>query len=150
MVYLLDTNHCSRIINGDTTLIDRLQQNANVGVSTSVIVRGELIFMAQNSQQRASNLQRVQAFLTAIDLYPINKSIGDRYGELKAKLYEQFAPKKRDQRRRTKIQDLGFDDNDLWIAATALAYNLTVVSADSDFSRIQQVQPLQLETWFSP
>lgn len=34
--------------------------------------------MAQHSQQQASNLQRVQAFLQAIDLYPINGEVGDR------------------------------------------------------------------------
>ncbi len=103
--------------------------------------------MAQNSQQRTANLQRVQAFLRAIDLYPVNGSVSDRYGELKAKLYEQFAPKERSKRRRTKIQDLGFDDNDLWIAATAIHYSLTVVSVDSDFPRIQQALPLPLENW---
>jgi tRNA(fMet)-specific endonuclease VapC len=148
-VYLLDTNHCSRIINGDSAVITQLQQNASTGVATSVIVRGELIFMAQNSQQQTSNLQRVQAFLQAIDLYPVNGEVGDRYGELKAKLYAQFAPKERNKRRQTSIQDLGFDDNDLWIAATAIQYNLTIVSADSDFQRIQQVQRFPLITWVS-
>jgi tRNA(fMet)-specific endonuclease VapC len=148
-MYLLDTNHCSRIINGDLSVIGQLQKNAGAGVSTSVIVRGELIFMAQNSQQRTANLQRVQAFLQVIDLYPVNGAVSDCYGELKAKLYEQFAPKERSKRRRTKIQDLGFDDNDLWIAATALHYSLTVVSVDSDFPRIQQALPLSLENWIA-
>ena len=148
-MYLLDTNHCSRIINGDSSVISRLQQSAGVGVATSVIVRGELIFMAQNSQQRTANLQRVRAFLQAIDLYPVNGSVSDRYGELKAKLYEHFAPKERNKRRRTKIQDLGFDDNDLWIAATAIHCSFTVVSVDSDFPRIQQALPLTLENWIA-
>ncbi len=148
-MYLLDTNHCSHIINGDFAIISQLQQNANAGVATSVIVQGELIFMAQNSQQQASNLQRVEAFLQAIDLYPVNGEVGNCYGKLKAKLYAQFAPKEKNKRRQTRLQDVGFDDNDLWIAATALQYNLTIVSSDSDFQRIQQVQRFPLVSWVS-
>ncbi|MGH8001728.1 MAG: hypothetical protein ACREPR_20460 [Brasilonema sp.] len=35
----------------------------------------------------------------------------------------------------------------MWIASTALHYNLTVVSGDSDFQRIQQVQAFHCESW---
>jgi tRNA(fMet)-specific endonuclease VapC len=59
----------------------------------------------------------------------------------------QFGPKERAKRRRTKIQDLGFGDNDLWIAATAIHHNLTLISTDSDFTRIKQVCDLNIESW---
>jgi tRNA(fMet)-specific endonuclease VapC len=42
---------------------------------------------------------------------------------------------------------LGFDENDLWIAAIAYQHNLIVVSADSDFQRIQQVKTLSVDSW---
>ncbi|WP_460200559.1 PIN domain-containing protein, partial [Scytonema sp. NUACC21] len=61
--------------------------------------------------------------------------------------FNQFAPKEKSKRRKTKITDLGFDENDLWIAAVALQHGLTVVSADSDFQRIQQVRALSTESW---
>ncbi|MCC5644109.1 hypothetical protein LC607_14355 [Nostoc sp. CHAB 5824] len=48
-------------------------------------------------------------------------------------MFNQFAPKEKSKRRKTKITDLGFGENDLWIAAIALQQNLTIVSADSDF-----------------
>jgi tRNA(fMet)-specific endonuclease VapC len=40
-MYLLDTNHCSRIIAGDHPLIQQLQAHLEDGIATSVIVRGE-------------------------------------------------------------------------------------------------------------
>jgi tRNA(fMet)-specific endonuclease VapC len=146
-MYLLDTNHCSRIIFGEPDLIQQLQVHSEAGVATSVIVRGELLYMAAKSERTAANRQIVKAFLDTIDLYPINLAISDIYGDLKGKLVNAFGPKEKAQRRKFNIQTLGFGDNDLWIAATAIHYNLTVVSADDDFQRIQQVHPFSLESW---
>lgn len=146
-MYLLDTNHCSRIIFGETNLIQQLELHREVGVATSVIVRGELLYMAAKSQQTAANIQQVKAFLNTIDLYPINLSISDIYGDLKGKLINTFCPKEKAERRKFNIQTLGFGDNYLWIAATAIHYNLTVVSTDNDFRRIQQVYSFVLESW---
>ena len=147
MIYLIDTNHCSRIIFGETNLIQQLELHSEAGVATSVIVRGELLYMAAKSQQTAANIQQVNAFLNKIDLYPINLSISDIYGVLKGKLINTFGPKEKAERRKFNIQTLGFGDNDLWIAATAIHYNLTIVSTDNDFRRIQPVYSFALESW---
>ncbi len=147
MIYLIDTNHCSRIIFGETNLIQQLELHSEAGVATSVIVRGELLYMAAKSQQTAANIQQVNAFLNKIDLYPINLSISDIYGDLKGKLINTFGPKEKAERRKFNIQTLGFGDNDLWIAATAIHYNLTIVSTDNDFRRIQPVYSFALESW---
>jgi tRNA(fMet)-specific endonuclease VapC len=72
------------------------------------------------------------------------------HGQLKAALINQFAPKEKRQRRRTKITDIGFDDNDLWIVAIAIQHNLILVSTDSDFQRIKTVRDLTIETWYTP
>ncbi len=146
-MYLLDTNHCSRIISGDRTLIQQLQSRLTEGVATSVIVQGELRFMVQKSQRRAENLQTVDAFLQAISLYPISGAVANVYGKLKGDIVNQLGPKDKAQRRQATIQGLGFSDNDLWIAATALHYDLTLVSADQDFKRLQSVQSLSVESW---
>ena len=147
MTYLLDTNHCSRIIFGEANVIRRLQEHIGLGVATSVIVQGELLYMVQKSSQQEANLRFVRTFLQTIDLYPISGGVADVYGSLKGKIVEYFGPKDKAKRRKFTVQDLGFSDNDLWIASTALHYNLTIVSGDSDFQRIQQVQTLALESW---
>jgi tRNA(fMet)-specific endonuclease VapC len=146
-MYLLDTNHCSRIILGEPAIIKQLQLHSEAGIATSVIVRGELFYMAAKSEHRAANLQQIRAFLDLIDIYPINLPISEIYGALKGKLISAFGPKDKKQRRKFSPQNLGFGDNDLWIAATTIHYNLTVVSADNDFRRIQQVESFALESW---
>ena len=103
--------------------------------------------MAERSQQKERNLALAHRFLEGIYTYDINGETADIYAQLKAALFNQFAPKEKSKRRKTKITDLGFDENDLWIAAVALQHNLTVVSDDSDFRRIQQGGTLTLESW---
>ncbi len=51
-------------------------------------------------------------------------------------------------RRRTKLQDPGFTENDLWIAAIGVRNGLRVVSQDSDFPRMAEAYPgLEWENW---
>lgn len=148
-MYLLDTNHCSKIIGGDRNVIQKLQNNTNQGVGISAITRGELIFMVEKSEKVEENRHKFSPFLDNINTYFIDNNISDCYGQLKAKILKHFGPKDKNQARKITIQKLGFSDNDLWIAATAISYKLTVVSADSDFVRIQEVQQLALQNWCS-
>jgi tRNA(fMet)-specific endonuclease VapC len=74
-VYLLDTNHCTFLIEGEPTVINHLQEVGNALTVTSIIVAGELQFMAQNSQQKTANLLKIRAFLQRIDVYSIDLAI---------------------------------------------------------------------------
>jgi tRNA(fMet)-specific endonuclease VapC len=114
-----------------------------------VVVQGELIFMAENSERKQQNLANVTNFIQYLRIYLTDETTAAIYGQLKAALINQFAPKEKSQRRKTKIRDIGFDDNDLWIAAIALQHNLILVSADSDFQRIKTVRDLPVESWYN-
>ena len=146
-MYLLDTNHCSGAILGDPNILRRLAENENTAIATCVIVQGELLYMTERSQRTERNLALVHRFLQGIYIYNIDGETADIYAQLKAELFNQFAPKEKSKRRKTKITDLGFGENDLWIAAVALQHNLTIVSGDSDFGRMQQVRTLPLDSW---
>ena len=148
-MYLLDTNHCSRIIHGDTAIIRRIAEVGESQVATCIIVEAELLFMAYKSAQKSSNLLRIQTFIQDIAIYLIDEETANIYAKFKAEILEHFGPKEKNKRRKTKIEDLGIGENDLWIAAIALRHNLTIVSADSDFQRMGEVKNLQLESWFS-
>ena len=146
-MYLLDTNHCSRIIQGVPNIINRILAVGEDKLATCVVVQGEPIYMVEKSKQRQANLERVTEFLQDIRIYSVDPASAILYGQIKATLFKQFAPKEASKRRKADIRNLGFDDNDLWIAAIALRHDFTIVSADSDFQRIRQVIPLSLESW---
>lgn len=119
-------------------------------IGISVITRGELFFMVEKSDRQAENLGKVTQFVEALNIYRIDDALADYYGQLKGKTLRHFGPK-RDKAKCSKvtIQKLGFSDNDLWIAATAISHGMTVISADRDFVRIQEVQHLSLDNWRS-
>jgi len=148
-LYLLDTNHLSRLIERDPNICNRLLALDNANLTTSVVVWGELIFMAENSQKKAANLVRVRLLLRDIQIIPIDRKTAEIYGQLKAEIIARFGPRERNKRRRTRIEELGVHENDLWIAATALCHGLTIVSSDSDFERIREARAIHLENWLS-
>jgi tRNA(fMet)-specific endonuclease VapC len=146
-MYLLDTNHCSALIFGDSILIKKIAEVGTLKIAISVITEGELLYMAENSTRIEENLAIIKEFLQDISVYDIDSNTSAIYAKLKAKIMELFAPKEKSKRRKTKITDLGIGENDLWIASTAIANSLTIVSADRDFIRIKEAWNFALETW---
>ncbi|KAM3098287.1 type II toxin-antitoxin system VapC family toxin [Phormidesmis sp. 146-35] len=146
-MYLLDTNHCSYIINHHPRVIAELRSRSETSFGINIITYGELLYMVEKSTQKVENHKAVQSFLDAIGLYQLDEETAMIYSRLKIAVFNQFAPKDQTKRRKTSIQNLGFDDHGFWIAATALQHKLILVSADSDFTQIQQVCPLTTESW---
>jgi len=149
-VYLLDTNHCSRLIDQHPAIVNRLEALGDAIVATCVIVKGELTFMVQRSEMKAENEAKVQALLQDMELFPVDDATADIYGMLKAGLLAKYGPKEKAARQKTKIERLGFSDNDLWIAAIAKCRDFIVVSADASFERMKDVAGLTVERWWSP
>ena len=139
MVYLLDTNACSRVIQGDSNLINRIVEVGEAQVATCVIVQAELLYMAYKSEQKARNLAQVKVFLQDIKIYFPDEETADIYAQFKAAILDHFGLQEKKKRRKTRIENLGIGENDLWIAAIALRNGLTIVSSDSDFQRMQAV-----------
>jgi tRNA(fMet)-specific endonuclease VapC len=145
-MYLLDTNHCSRVLENDPMVVERLATLGDATIATCTIVQGELIFMVEFSNQRAINLRRVEALLSRITVYPIDGEVADWYGSLKAKLLDRFGPKAKAKRRKTTLAAIGVSDNDLSVAAVAKRQGCVSVSNDRDFARIAEATDLAIET----
>jgi tRNA(fMet)-specific endonuclease VapC len=117
-------------------------------VCTCVIVQCELQFMAERSERRETNLVRLKTFFRDIEVLPVRPEVAVTYGEIKSALLKRLNPRNRLGRRGAKLEQLGFTDNDLWIAAIAVCNDLTVLSQDSDFARIAGAYPaLRWENW---
>jgi tRNA(fMet)-specific endonuclease VapC len=146
-MYLLDTNHCSFLIEGNTKVINQFQAKSDTIIATCAVVAGELRYMAQKSQQKTANLIKIQLFLHQIDIYAVDAQTAEIYGDFKVEIIKKFGPKEKRKRNNTTLLDIGISENDLWIVATALRHSMIVVSCDSDFERMRQVREFPLENW---
>jgi tRNA(fMet)-specific endonuclease VapC len=147
-MYLLDTNHCSALIFNEPNVVNRAKAVGNDNLAISIITEGELLYRVENSERVEENRAVIYEFLEDISIYDIDSGTSRIYAKLKAKIMNEFAPKERNKRRKTKITELGIGENDLWIAASAIYNNLVVVSADRDFKRIQKAWDFSLEAWY--
>ncbi|HEX7375537.1 MAG TPA: type II toxin-antitoxin system VapC family toxin [Pirellulales bacterium] len=89
----------------------------------------------------------------------ITKNVAQDYGAMKAWLFSNCGPKqkKSNAKRAEELvnpstgKELGIDENDIWIAAQAAAYNLVLVTNDSrgNFGKIiaQFARTLTVENW---
>ena len=146
-MYLLDTNHCFRLIARDPRIVERVESLWSARIVTAVTVVGELRYGASISDRKQENTTAVSTFLDGIAHLPITTAVAEHYGALKAAILKRFGPRDRTRRRQFNPSKLGFHDNDLWIASCALDAQLTLVSSDGDFTRIAEVSPLSVESW---
>lgn len=133
MTYMLDTNAFSDLMREHAKLDARL---ANVAPTDPVlicsIVRGEVLHgiqrLPQGKRRRELEAKAARLF-TKLPCEPVPEAAGDDYAAVKTGC---------------ERSGLVMDENDLWIAATALALGAVLVSRDSDF---QKVDGLTVEDW---
>ena len=128
---LLDTNAVSDLMRDHAQVKARVGRHADP-IVTSVVVVGEIGYGLNRlpaAKKRTDLAARALSILTALRIEPVTELIADAYGRLKASL---------------ESQGLNLDDNDLWIAATAITHGGLLVTRDQIFS---QVPGLQVQDW---
>ncbi len=124
--YLLDTVIIAAYFNRETIIRQKLKDTT---VYVSCITIGELYFGAYNSQQVANNVKQIKDFIAINAVLQCDENTADQYGQIKRLLRAKGRP---------------IPENDIWIAATALQFGLTLVSRDAHF---KEVDRLLLEAW---
>ncbi len=131
--YLLDTNVVSPLLTAtEPHLVQRIAEVGETTVCTSTIVLGELRFGAQLAQ-RPDLMERIDHLTRRMTILPLANATAERYGRLRAEL---------------RRQGTGVSANDLWLAAQALTFDLTLVTRNQrEFSRIPG---LRVHDWTAP
>lgn len=94
-------------------------------IFVSQITIGELLFGAELSAKSVQNKNMYINFCNKFQLLPVNFATAQAYAKIKATLRKLGTP---------------IPENDMWIAATALAFDLAIVTGDRHFERVPNLQ----------
>ena len=130
MRYLLDTNILIAGLKGALRVRQKLEVLPSTDLVLSPIVLGELEVGAEKSAHPAKNHARLAALIQGFPVEALDANTSHHYGRIRAELECKGTP---------------IGNNDLWIAAHALALEATVVTDNErEFSR---VSGLTVENW---
>ncbi len=134
MTYLLDTNTVSYFLRDHSSrLTQRLMACAPETLAISTITAGELAYGLQKlgTTHRASILGlRLHKLLHAVSTHPLPGEAASHYGRVRHHLEAQGTP---------------IGGNDLWIAAHALAGDMTLIT--NNLREFERVPGLKVEDW---
>jgi tRNA(fMet)-specific endonuclease VapC len=128
-MYHLDTDTVIEILHGDANVTRRLVV-ATPDVSISSIVLAELIYGAAAAAKPLAARQRLDRFLSSLDIVPFNSAASEAYGRIRLELQQVGLP---------------IGDMDMLIAAVALANQVTLVTHNT--KHFARVKGLRLEDW---
>ena len=133
MTYVLDTNAVSALMKGSAAVVERLAATAPAEVAVPQPVLAELAYGIERlarSKRRVALQARFDLLCSELPRADWTDTVSQMYGRVKASL----------ERRGTRIEDF-----DAAIAAHALAFDATLVTADLD--HMTRVPGLRVENW---
>jgi len=125
--YLLDTNIIIALFANEAAVKDNLLNADEVFVPSVAI--GELYFGAHKSERAKGNLARIDEFSASAAVLSCDTGTARRYGEIKNSL---------------RLKGHPLPENDIWIAANAIQHGLKLVTRDTHF---KDIVDLEIEVW---
>ena len=130
MAYLIDTDIIIFALRGDKTVLAKFEENKNIPISISMITYAELVFGTKRSQNERTNMLKVNRIREIYPVEELNIGIMELFADIKANMYSKAM----------RIEDL-----DLFIAATAIYNDLTLVTNNT--KHFKNIPLLKLENW---
>ena len=128
MAYLIDTDIIIFALRGDKTVLAKFEENKNIPISISMITYAELVFGAKRSGNEQKNMLKVNRIREIYPVEELNIGIMEIFADIKANMYSKAM----------RIEDL-----DLFIAATAIYNDLTLVTNNT--KHFKNIPLLKLE-----
>ena len=116
---LLDTSVVIPYLKGDPAIGGQIQTSSALYLPQTAL--GELYCGAHLSQNPGKHLAKIQIFLTAVAVLSPGVATAEHYGRLRAQLAKAGTP---------------IPENDIWIAALALEYQLPLAARDAHFDLV--------------
>lgn len=125
--YLLDTNIIIALFADEATIKAHLAKAEEVFLPSIAV--GELYYGANKSQRVQENLARIEEFVLENVILSCDAQTSRYYGEVKNSL---------------RIKGRPLPENDIWIAAMTIQYDLILVTRDAHFN---EVKSLKVVNW---
>lgn len=121
--YLLDTNIIISLFADEPSVKNHLSHADAVFVPS--IALGELYYGARKSSRIPENLAKIDSFVAKTPVLVSDLETAKKYGIIKDELRKKGRP---------------LPENDIWIAALALQYDLVLLTRDAHFQQIEMVK----------
>lgn len=121
---LLDTSALSAFFRGHRGIVERTRAAARIGLSP--VTLGELRAGFRGGSRRQANQEVLRRLLASprVRALVIDAETADRYAQIYDCLRRAGTP---------------IPTNDMWIAASAMQFGLSVVTTDAHFERVPQI-----------
>ncbi len=130
MKFLLDTDTCVYLLNGNPSLKKKVEEVGVFSLAISNSVLAELYFGAYNSKKVEDNLKRINLFKKNLTILSDSEESALRFGKIKA-----------DLRSKGKI----IEDFDILIASIAIVNSCILITNNTD--HFERIDDLQIENW---
>jgi len=131
MIYYLDSNICVYFLKGLYPSIRKNIQNTKPdNIKIPAIVKAELLYGAEKSQNKAKNLANINRFLEPFEIIPFDNECSIVYSKIRSSM---------------ELKGTILGPNDYIIAATVLAKNGILVTNNT--KEFEKVKNLKIENW---
>ncbi|MCU0849217.1 MAG: type II toxin-antitoxin system VapC family toxin [Spirochaetes bacterium] len=131
MIYFLDTNICVYFLKGlYPSILENIQTKNPNNIKIPSIVKAELLYGAEKSQNKTKNLSNIFKFLEPFEIVSFDDESSITYSKIRAAM---------------ELKGAVIGPNDYLIAATVLAKNGTL--ATNNIKEFEKVKNLKIENW---